>query len=239
MLVAGSALLGCAMTPAPPPVAAIPGAAPIAVAAPAAPPMTLPRFLGLDVLGRATVGGVRRVRVRLASRWPVLQPTAQNAPKPIGDPTNLASPSPAVASAAAIQQASADAPAKAQALAFLGTLDCSQHPQTEEAFLAGLDDIAPTVRAAAAQAIINSQQTCGSCNCGCNGCCTLAIREKLRCLAYEKDDTGCFCEPDPRVRRLSRLALDACGCTTMAFTVEQPEELPPPEIYELIHGGPK
>ncbi len=232
------AVTGCAMTPAAPAVA-LPAIPTAVVPAPPPAPMTLPRFLGLDVLGRATVSGARRVRIRLASRWPVLQPTARNAPLPVGDPANLASPSPAVASAAAVQQAAADAPAKVQALAYLGTVDCSQYPQVEEALLAGLDDCSHTVRAAAVQAIIDSQSSCTSSGCGCNGCCSPAIRSKLSCMAYNKTDTGCYCEPEPSVRRLSRIALDACGGCYSPAEVDAPVEVTPPEIIELIQATPQ
>ena len=240
-------LVGCAAAPAPLPPAPAPPpvGAPtiIAVAPPAAPAMTLPKFLGLDSIARGVGGGVRYIRLRVAERFPALQPTASAAPKAIGDPANLASPSPAVASAAAIQQAAADAPAKAKALGFLATLDCSQHPQVEEAYLAGLDDLSEEVRAAAAQAIIDSQRQCAggckSCNssggCGqtCNECCTPAIRAKLTCMAYEMKGPNCYCEPSPRVRRLCRLALCSCGGAVETVN-DVPLELPPAAIIELV-----
>ncbi len=236
-------LCGCAVTgpPAPPPL--LPGPATsgaptvVAVAVPTPPPLTLPQYLGIDALGRGVLGGARHLRLKLATRWPALQPTATNPPRAIGDPANLQSPSPAVATAAAAQLAAADAPAKAAALAYLATLGCSSQPATEEALLAGLDDVSHDVRAAAAQAVANSQKNPGSlgcqCNCSCSGCCTPAIRAKLTHMAYAQDRPGCYCEPSPKVRRLCRLALAACGGPGVeSFT--EPEELPPPASIQAI-----
>ncbi len=210
----------------------------VAVAVPTPPPMTLPQFLGLDSLGRGVIVGTRQLRLKLASRWPALQPSVSNPPRAIGDPANLQSPSPAVATAAAAQQAAADAPAKAAALAYLATLGCRQQPGAEEAFLAGLDDVSAEVRAAAAQAVIDSQKTAGSlkcdCQCSCSGCCTQAIRMKLMHLAYEQATPGCYCEPDSKVRRLCRLALAACGKSEVGVLAE-PEETPPPASIQAIH----
>lgn len=182
--------------------------------------------------------GTRQIRLKVASRWPALQPSVSNPLRAIGDPANLQSASPAVATAAAAQQAAADAPAKAAALAYLATLGCRQQPGTEEAFLAGLDDMSADVRAAAVQAVIDSQKTAGSlkcdCQCSCSGCCTPAIRMKLMHLAYEQATPGCYCEPNPRVRRLCRLALAACGEVEIGVQVE-PEETPPPASIQAIH----
>ncbi|MEM8733857.1 MAG: hypothetical protein AAGG44_06540 [Planctomycetota bacterium] len=237
------AINGCATVPAPTaaPPPPVPAGTPtvVAVAPPSPPPVTLPQFLGLDVVGRAAVVGVRRVRLRLANRWPTLQPTAKTAPAPVGDPANLASPSPAVASAAAIQQAQADAPAKVQAFQFLGTVDCGQYPEAEQAFLSGFDDVSPVVRSAAVQALIDSQRVCGECNCSCGSCCTAAIRDRLLCMAYEKNDQACFCEPNAKVRRLARIALEACGGPQPSPVGPQvSEELPPPAVLELVHPLP-
>ncbi len=165
------------------------------------------------------------------------QPTATNRLRAIGDPAKLQSPSPAVATAAAVQLAAADAPVKAAALAYLATLGCSSQPGTEEALLAGLDDVSPDVRAAAAQAVAASQKSPGSlgcqCNCSCSGCCTPAIRAKLTHMAYEQDHTGCYCEPSSKVRRLCRLALAACGGPG-GETFAEPEELRPPASIQAI-----
>ncbi len=41
-------------------------------------------------------------------------------------------------------------------------------------------------------------------------CCTPEIREKLRQLAYGRDEAGCFLEPSERVRTAAEQALEAC-----------------------------
>ena len=41
-------------------------------------------------------------------------------------------------------------------------------------------------------------------------CCTPALREKLRQLAYGRDESGCFLEPSERVRTAAEQALKAC-----------------------------
>lgn len=235
--------MGCAIPGTPVPQTVAPGPPPgatpavVAVAVPTPPPMTLPQYLGIDSMSRGVVAGARYLRLRLASRWPALQPSVINPPRAIGDPANLQSPSPAVAVAAAAQQAAADAPAKAAALAYLATLGCRQQAGAEEAFLAGLDDISEDVRASAAQAVLDSQKTTGSvgckCQCSCSGCCTPAIRAKLMHLAYEQELPGCFCEPSPKVRRLCRLALAACGESAAGVQAE-PEEIPPPVSIQAI-----
>lgn len=226
---------GCASVGSRVPVAAVapPAANAVAVPAPAPAKMTLPQFLGLDMLVRGVATGVRQTRLRLAKHVPALQPTASAPPRAIGDPQNLQSPSPSVAIAADIQLAEAEAPAKTAALAYLATLSCAKYPEIEEAILAGLDDISTSVRAAAAQAIISSQA-----NGCCTGCCTESVRSKLLILAYEKDELGCFCEPDARVRRLCRLALCDCGQSPTLATTTIPMELPPAALIEEVHALP-
>jgi len=238
-------LMGCvASGPMPPPAPFSPpgaagGAVPtvVAVVPPSTPPLTLPQYLGLDTLGRGVVGGVCLARLKIATHWPALQPKATHAPRAIGDPANLQSPSPAVATAAAAQQAAAEAPAKVAALGYLAKLGCVQVPGSEEAFLAGLDDAAEEVRAAAAQAVAASQRKTGSvhceCSCACAGCCTPAIRAKLTQLAYEQYRPGCYLEPSPKVRRQCRLALAACSGESWEVA-ETPEEIPPAASLQAI-----
>jgi hypothetical protein len=238
-------LVGCVASGPMPPPAPFPtpgtagGAAPtvVAVVPASSPPLTLPQYLGLDALGRGVVGGVCLARLKIATHWPALQPSAKHAPRAIGDPANLQSPSPAVATAAAAQQAAAEAPAKVAALGYLAKLGCAQVPGSEEAFLAGLDDAAEEVRAAAAQAVAASQRKPGSisceCSCACAGCCTPAIRAKLTQLAYEQSRPGCYSEPSPRVRRQCRLALAACGGEIWEVA-ETPEEIPPAASLQAI-----
>ncbi len=226
--------MGCSLHRPPAPAALLPGPAAPVVAAPAAPqPMTLPQYLGINAVLRGVGLAAHRTRLRLSTRWPVLQPSPHNPPIAMADPANLMSPAPAVAAAAAIQQAEADAPAKVQALSFLATANCSQNPQIEEALLAGMDDLSADVRAAAAQAIIDSQRSCQACAKSCNHCCTAAIRAKLTCLAYQQDAEGCYVEPSSKIRRVARLALCNCG-GPVPVESSTPMESPPAELVELL-----
>ena len=229
-------LSGCVIGPPPSvgPIGGISSAPGTIPGATAATPMTLPRYLGLE----SVATGVRRVlyrsRLRVATYVPILQPLPPAAaPVAIADPCCLQSASPAVATAAAIQQAEAAAPAKVNAIGFLSSIDICKNPNVEEAFLAAMDDSSESVRAAAVQGILDATEQCGT-SCGqCNGCCTPAIRERLTKLAYDVDDNGCMCEKSPKVRRLARIA--SCRCNPMQTSTSPPvpEELPSPALIEL------
>jgi hypothetical protein len=228
MVVALSIVSGCSL-----PQPASPTAVP-------AQPMTLPRFLGLDVVAGHCRQAVYRSRVRLSHYVPVVAPHPPgSAPVAIGDPCNLQSPSPAVAVAAGMQQAEAAAPAKVQALRYLSQYRCAQHPEVEVAYLAGMDDISESVRAAAVESIIDSAKTCQGCTNECGGCCTPAIHEKLNKLAYERNEHGCYCEPSSNVRRLARLGLQSCCAQAYnANAISMPLEVPPTEILEQVQALP-
>jgi hypothetical protein len=214
-------------------VAALPGEA--IHARPA--PMTLPQFLGVNTVVKGCSCLVYRARVRLTPMLPMLEPRPISPPLALGHPSNLSSPSPAVATAATIQQSEAEAPAKVSALAFLANYSCSQNPQVEESLLAGMDDLSPNVRAAAVQAVIDGSHQCSGQRCGsCRGCCTIAVRERLAALAYQRDASGCYLETDSRVRRLARVALQSCGGHTQELPQETPQEFPPQEIIEQVFG---
>ena len=201
-------------------------------------PMTLPQFLGVNTVVTGCSRFVYRTRVRLTPLLPILEPRPSTPPLALGHPANLSSPSPAVATAAAIQQSEAEAPAKVGALGFLANYSCSQNPQVEESLLAGMDDLSPTVRAAAVQAVIDGSQQCSGERCGsCRGCCTVSIRERLTNLAYQRDANGCYLEPDSRVRRLARVALQSCGGPPQGLDHETPHEFPPQEIIEQVFSS--
>ena len=226
---------GCAITPAP--VLPVPPGQP-PVPTPAPQRMNLPQFLGLDVALSATVCVAQKTRAQLAKRWPALQATAKHETTPVGDPEKLKSPSPTVAGAAAVQQAKAASPAKIQALSYLSTLDCGAHPQVEESYLAALDDIDPDVRVAAIESLLASVENCSNCSDCCTSCCTIALRDRLTKIAYNKKDNGCYCEPVSKVRRLARLALSACGGPAVVPPPAVPEELPNPAVVKMIQEPP-
>ena len=226
---------GCATMPQPAPSGiALPGEA--IHARPAQ--MTLPQFLGVHSVVTGCTHLAYRARVRLTPILPMLEPRPVSPPLALGHPANLSSPSPAVATAASIQQSEAEAPAKVNALAFLANYSCSQNPQVEESLLAGMDDLSPSVRAAAVQATIDGSHQCLGQQCGsCRGCCTPAIRERLMKLAYQRDANGCYLEHDSHVRRLARLAVQSCGGTQHELPQETPLEFPPQEIIEQVFGA--
>ncbi len=227
----------CGCVAAPPPAPATLG---IGGAVPPA-PMTLPRYLGIETVTHGFRRTVYRGRLFVSHYLPALEPLPPGAhPVALGDPQCLQSPAPSVAAAAAIQQADAAAPAKIQAIQFLSKVDCANNPQVEEALLAGMNDPVEGVRSAAVQAVIDGMSRCGNCSScatNCGGCCTQAIHSELYRLAFMKNDQGCYCEPSPHVRRLARLALNACACPTPAITSPVPEELPAPEVIQQASKG--
>src|SRR5690606_15365376 len=122
------------------------------------------------------------------------------------------------------------APQKIKALKFLGSIGCDSHPDVEQALLSGLEDPIEGVRYAAASALYeaagNPCETCDG-----SRCCSPPIRRKLHEIGYKMDDTGCYVEPSARVRRVARLALNACGGDVPPLE-PIPDELPP------IEGSP-
>lgn len=222
-------VVGCAAAPVAPPVAGS-----------AVEPMTLPRYLGVTSVMRSAHTTIYRSRLRLARHLPILEPASPSAvPLALADPAALQSPAPAVAAAASIQQAEASAPGKIAALSYLAKLDCSQHPQVEEALLASLSDPIDSVRIAALHAILSGQQRCGgnACNeCGGNcsgGCCTPAIHARLVAISSEQNGQGCWCEPNATARRLARQALSNCHPVSPVPNI-QPEEIPPLEVIQSV-----
>ena len=223
----------------------------MAIAAPAAPaaaPHTLLDFLGVTAAGKC----IGLEMTRIAGCLPNLIPgfnlglgELANLPPvlPINDPQNLKSSNPAVAAAAAAMRDEDAAPQKIAALKYLATRGCSSCvPGAEEAMLSGLDDCTESVRVAAATAIYDAAgRPCRSCKDG--NCCSPKIRQKLWELGYKHDEIkNCPIEPSPRVRRVCRQALLACGCDCDCDTMPMPlptptegpdadsNELPPPPV---------
>jgi len=202
------------------------------VVAPAA-PMTLPRFLGLDVVVRRTGLFGQIVREKAAVLVPALEP--KPLALPLSHPANADSPSPAVAGAHKTHQAKAAKGAKIKAVAVLAGEDSATNPYFEEGILAALDDVSADVRIAAVQAVLDSKQGCGD---RCRTCCSDAIRAKLTLMVFEKTGPCCWFEPSSKARRLARLALDACGGPVDPHMYDQgsifPVESPPIEIINEV-----
>ncbi|MCG8653140.1 MAG: hypothetical protein MI861_25090 [Pirellulales bacterium] len=202
-------------------------------------PMTLPRYLGIDVVVRRTVLFGHLVREKVAAVVPALEPKPLSLP--LSHPANSESPSPAVAGAHKAKQAKAAEAAKIKAVAVLAGEDCASNPHVEEGLLAALDDVSAEVRIAAIEAVLRSRRGCGlQCN-GCSsGCCSPSIRAKLTTMVFEQTGPNCWLEPSSKARRLARLALDACGGPLHVepgpAESEVPIELPPPEIVSEVLG---
>lgn len=235
--------VGCASVPTgatlpTPPTSAQAGATTIvAIAAPSAPGMTLPKFLGLDLL----VGGVRRVgqgvRNRLGSRFPGLE--SKPAMKSISDPANMGpDASPAVKAAAEAKAEDDKAPQKAKAIRYLASRGCGEcFPDTEDALIAAMDDCNESIRYEAVKGLRGSAGDACKC-CRENSCCTEKLLKKLYEIAYEKDDSGCYKESSARVRRNARLVICACGGVISSETQFIPSEGPTSSAAEPIPAEP-
>lgn len=224
---------GCAATPRPadpaptPPTSATAGQQTIVAIAPPAPSgptgMSLPEFLGIPQIFKGGVGAFRflrdRLAARLGSRFPGLEPRPPV--KLLTDPDNLSPDAPpSVQAAANVKEAEDGAAQKAKAAAYLATVGCGCYEGVAEALAENLRDCSEVVRHASVKAL----RDLGAKRCsGCGGvsCCTPEIHKELMRLAWEVDDTGCYVEHSPRVRRLARLALTTCGPQP-----EQPPRMP-------------
>lgn len=232
--VAALAIPGCAALPPAAPAAALPTSAQagattiVAVASPAQATMTLPEFLGLKGLTQGVGGITRRVRNRLGSRFPGLE--AKPPIRSITDPANMSDDaSPAVKAAAEAKAEEDAAPQKAKAIRYLASLGCGKcYPDTEDAFLAALDDCNETIRLETVKGLRKSAGDACQC-CRQNSCCSAKLIKKLSQLAYERDDSGCYLEPSPTVRRYARLVIRGCGGPPAEESQEPPSEGPPSE----------
>ena len=211
------------------------------VALPAHPTkMTFPQYLGVDVVVRRSVLLCQVVREKAAAIVPALEP--KPLALPLSHPASAQSPSPTVAAAHKTKKAKAAKAAKVKAVAVLAGEDCSTNPHVEEGILAALDDMHADVRIAAVEAVIRSRKSCDG---GCGGCCSDAIRKKLSKMALERTGPCCWFEPSSKARRLARLAVDACGgplpyddCGCAVDDAVGPIEAPPIEIIEEIWSTP-
>ncbi len=179
--------------------------------APAAPPVTLWRFLGIPQAAakvNAQIFNRRGNTPRLEKRPPL---------KPISDPANLAPDMPKpIQAAAKIKQAEDMAPQKKKAIKYLAEIGCGcydKQGEVTDALVAAMDDCTESVRLDAVQAIETAAGGEPCCNCGSKCCCNEKILKKLAELAYERGDDGCYKEPSERVRQAAAKALTVC-CTT-------------------------
>lgn len=204
---------------------AAPPAAPEAVGPP---PPNLIDFLGFTALHEKLVPVVQHKIAHLATVFPFLKP--KPCLKPLDDPANAKSPSPAISAAAAVVAAEGMAEQKVAGLKALAEIGCGGYPEVEEAFLASLSDPTEVVRFEAVQAI---RYAAGDLCVPCNGssCCTPDILNQLDKMAFGQKDNGCPFEPSPRVRRATRLALKTCGPPPyVPEPLPGPEEVPPEEL---------
>lgn len=224
LMILTCSIAGCATTPnaaapaapPPPPPTSATGAGGTTIvaiappAAPAGPPPNIFDFLGCNQLKSELCGAVGCALNMLGTAFPGLM--AGLPMTSLTNPAALASSNPAIAAAAGAKAEENAAPAKVAALQYLGTLGCGGcHPEVEKALLAGLDDCIEIVRFAAAEALAEtSRNRCRYCT--SNRCCSMKIRKRLKEIASDRDDNGCFKEPSPRVRRMARVALCNCSC---------------------------
>lgn len=207
---------GCAGLPTAPPAPAAPAAAQaggatiVAIAPPSPPPITLPKFLGLDIAyGGVTLVG-QRVRNRLGTRFPGLE--ARPPVRSLTDPANTSeTASPAVKAAAQAKAEQDEVPQKAKAIKYLASLGCGKcYPDTEKALLAALDDCNEMIRYETVRGLRKSLgDSCNSCR--ENSCCSPKLTRKLYEIGYGVTENGCHQESSSRVRRNARLALCGCG----------------------------
>jgi hypothetical protein len=206
----------------------------VAIAAPAAHcKTTLPDFLGITGLFKAIACGCDRLRNRLGMRFPGLE--GKPPVLAITDPANMdPNAPPSVQAAAEVKSKEDAAEQKVKAIRYLATVGCTEcYPDVETGLLEATRDCTEVVRYEAVKAL---REVAGSpCNaCRHNSCCSPDIVRRLHELAYETDENCCFVEYSARVRRVARLALNACGGDTVYY-VDTPAE--GPAEAPAVEGG--
>jgi hypothetical protein len=212
---------------------------------------TLPDFLGITRCCYQAGVCCETIRAEAAFCFPALagliQPGAGiPAPGDLG-----ANPPASVQAASDVKAKEAQAQAKIEALRFLADFGCGCYNEKskkkikvkqdgkevevevgeiEFAFYDALGDCTEEVRFEALKALRKVATQCHDHHCcGCNekACCSELIQNKVRELAYDKNDMGCFMEPSERVRRLARIVLCKCG---PVIVKPQPVEPIPPKV---------
>ncbi|HEX4148817.1 MAG TPA: peptidyl-prolyl cis-trans isomerase, partial [Pirellulales bacterium] len=195
----------------------------------ASPPCSLWQFLGVPQAAQGVGKIASCIRNRLGTLFPGLEATPPVLA--ITDPANLQSSNPAVSSAASVKADEDAAPQKVKAIKYLGTIGCGGcYPDVQDALLKALDDCTEEVRFEAVKALRNT--ACGQCKvCRSKACCSPKVMQRLDKVVYDVDNQGCYKEPSPRVRRVARLAMCACGGgvpATAGQPLEGPSEGPAP-----------
>lgn len=203
---------------------------------PEAPVPTIWRFIGIP----QGIQKIRDVTVNRRGNFPGLE---RKPPlKRIGDPANLESPNPAIKAAAEIKQAEDLKAQKIKAIKFLAKMGCGcydKEGKITDALLAAMDDCTPDVRLAAMDAIETAANGEGCSKCGSTSCCSEKVTKRLSEIAYERDDSGCYLEPNADVRAAAAKALFVCCPNRATGPIEEdiPEELmPPPVVPDPISG---
>ncbi len=207
----------------------------VSAQAPAAPPMTLWRFLGIPQAAakvNAQVFNRRGNTPRLESKPPL---------KPISDPANLAPDMPKpIQAAAKIKQAEDMAPQKKKAIKYLAEIGCGcydKQGEVTDALVAAMDDCTEGVRVEAVAAIQTAASEDPCCNCGSKCCCNEKILKKLAELAYERGPDGCYLEPSERVRQAAAEALTVCCTTQEPIEVLQEKDDSGKQIEQRENGS--
>ncbi|PAY20273.1 hypothetical protein CKO51_06385 [Rhodopirellula sp. SM50] len=197
---------------------------------------TIWRFIGIP----QGIQKIRDVTLNRRGNFPGLE---RKPPlKRIGDPANLESPNPAIKAAAEIKQAEDLKAQKIKAIKFLAKMGCGcydKEGKITDALLAAMDDCTPDVRLAAMDAIETAANGEGCSKCGSTSCCSEKVTKRLSEIAYERDDSGCYLEPNADVRAAAAKALFVCCPNRATGPIEEdiPEELmPPPVVPDPISG---
>ena len=205
-------------------------------AAPAKCMTTLPDFLGITGLGKAVGQGVGCLRNTLGMRFPGLE--GKPPVLALTDPANLDPNAPPAVQAAAKIKADEDGAAqKVKAIRYLAGIGCGGcYPDVQAGLLAALDDCTEAVRYEAVKALREAAGNPCQC-CRADSCCSPEVLLKLQKIAFETDGLGCYLEPSPRVRRVARLAMNACGGSAQLVTT--PDEGPSEEPAEPTAAPPE
>lgn len=198
-------------------------------------PATLWRFLGIP----QGMQKIRDVSVNRRGNFPGLE---RKPPlKRIGDPANLESDNPAIKAAAEIKQAEDMKEQKVKAIKYLASIGCGCYDKDgkiTDALLAATDDCTPDVRMAAIEAIEEAANGEQCQRCGSTSCCSEKVTKRLSEIAYERDDDGCFLEPDAEIREAAARVLRVCCPGGPALgPIAEDVDVPEPEADEIIIEG--
>ena len=191
---------------------------------------TLWSFLGVPQ-------GLQKLKGKLANRrgkHPKLEPKPPL--KALADLANLESPVAAIKKAAEIKAAEDLKPQKIKAIKYLAEIGCGCYDKDgsiTDALIAASDDCTPDVRKTVVEQIHKAASgTCCS-KCGETCCCNEKMVKRLAEMAYLRDESGCYVEPNAEVRAAAVKALIACCPDASPVTV-----IPDPDPY-IPERGPQ